>query len=182
MKLAMSALFAFALLAGPSGCCLFSCGPLSQGCAGFDDGGCDGGGCDVGGCGGGCGCEADGYPATRGCMGCSRRLHIFNWSRCCDSCDQCGNWTGAGFVSQKGGWPGRQYAAAPASADEAAPEMEMTTTGEAPREQIVPGSMKVTTRDVEPAPAEDAAGPSAARRPKTVSAPRPAKRISSSKK
>jgi hypothetical protein len=115
-------------------------------------------------------------------MGCSRRLHIFNWSRCCDCCDQCGNWTGAGFVSQKGGWPGRQYAAAPANVDEAAPEMEMMTTGEASPGQIVPGSMKVTTRDIEPAPAEEAAEPVAVPRPKTVSAPRPAKRISSSKK
>ena len=120
-------------------------------------------------------------------MGCSRRLHIFNWSRCHDCCDQCGNWTGEGFVSQKGGWPGRGYPAAPANFDEPVPEMvpesEMMGPDDPAAGTIVPGSMRVTTRDVEPAPMASAEEPLVATRPKTISAsPRPAKRISSSKK
>jgi hypothetical protein len=182
MKLALSALFACALLAGPAGCCLFPCSSA------FD--GCGAGGCGLDGCGlddcGQCGCQAEGYPASgcQGCeaMGCSRRLHIFNWSRCCDKCDQCGQWTGEGFVSQKGGWPGRGYAAAPPSYDEPAPEMEMMTTGDMPSGKIVPGSMRVTTRQVEP-PVLESEEPIAVRRPKAISASsRPAKRITSSKK
>jgi hypothetical protein len=78
MRFAISACFAVALLAGNTGCCLF-CRPLfpllHRNC-----------------CGGGCGDDCGG-------MGC-QRANIFNWSRCCDTCDHCGDWNGQGIVAR----------------------------------------------------------------------------------
>jgi hypothetical protein len=84
MRFAISACFAFALLAGNTGCNCF-CRPLfpclhrhrCQDC------------CDMG-------CE---------------RAPIFNWSRCCDTCNQCGDWTGQSIIARTGGNQQPAYAA-----------------------------------------------------------------------
>ena len=81
MRFAISACFAVALLAGNTGCCGLLCRPifplLHRHC-----GGCGGDDC------GGMGCQ---------------RAHIFNWSRCCDTCDHCGDWTGQGIIARTQG-------------------------------------------------------------------------------
>ncbi|HWB11240.1 MAG TPA: hypothetical protein VG826_18570 [Pirellulales bacterium] len=79
MRFAISACFAVALLAGNTGCCgpIF-CRPLfpllHRHCCSDDCGG----------------------------MGC-QRANIFNWSRCCDTCDHCGDWTGQGIIARTQG-------------------------------------------------------------------------------
>jgi len=81
MRFALSACFAVALLAGNTGCCGF-CRPLfpvlHRHC------------CGGGGCGGGDDCGGNGC----------QRANIFNWSRCCDTCDHCGDWTGQGIIAR----------------------------------------------------------------------------------
>lgn len=182
MKLAISALFAFVLLAGGSGCHCFYHNPLcGGGCideCGMDD---CGGGC------GECGCQVGPYGGCGG-MGCSRRLHIFNWSRCRDCCDCCGHWTGEGFVSQTRGFPGHGYSETPAEYDLPANNEAPQTydepavdepSGVGPSARVVPGSMRVTTRPAGPT-ADESGVESETGRPRPIpSAPRRAKRISS---
>jgi hypothetical protein len=178
MKLAASALFAFALLAGNTGCRLLHCG-VPCGCDGFAD---DCGGCAE--CGGvssgpvpidghyGCGFNRVGLNGC-GCMGCGPLYRVFNWSRCHDCCDACGNWTGAPIVSNGPGMPPEEYIEEPASYAEPAPE-------ELSDGRIVPGSMRVTTRRAEEAPQQIAAEPrTMARRAKSWSPQRRPKRITS---
>ena len=201
MKRAVSALFAFLLLAGGSGChCFYRC-PLFNRCC-MDDcamDGCAMDGCMMDDCGGGCGgcgacgCDAGPYGGCGG-MGCSRKLHIFNWSRCCDCCDQCGHWTGEGFESQTGGfYPGQTYgpasadydqpaqydepSASPIPASEPAPS-ELEPAG--PSARSVPGKMRITARDADSATDEIVEEPSTTKRPRPIPpAPRRAKRINS---
>lgn len=205
MKLAVSALFALALLAGNTGCRFFcpcyACDPCTGGCmdnCGIDD--CDGGcgGCGHGGCLLGrwrqCGCNVGPFGDCGG-MGCSRRLHIFNWSRCRDCCDECAHWTGEGFVSQNGGFYPRGDAGIPANDDSSgdsepqgtyaepeAGEPESPAAGE-PSARVVPGSMRITERDADSEPLENSVEPRrVVDRPRPIpAAPRKAKRINSTR-
>lgn len=163
MKLAASALLALALMAGNTGCCLFDCGAYS-GCGGYLD---ECGGCEdpsmCGQCGGGC------YG-----MGCGPLHRIFNWSRCCDCCDACGNWTGAPIVSRGPGMMDPGYVEQPAPYDEPGP-------ADVSDGRVVPGSVRVTTRSADSAPARIAEEPAPlASRQKVPSAKRRPKRITSS--
>src|SRR5487761_1276789 len=110
MRFAISACFALVLLAGNTGCCLF-CRPLFP-------------------------CLQRHKCDQCGDMGC-QRAPLFNWSRCCDSCDHCGDWTGQSIIARTGSSQQAQYAA-----------------GRAPRgrtaiaSSVVPGSYReVTTSD-----------------------------------
>jgi hypothetical protein len=186
MKLAVSALFAFVLLAGGSGCHCFYRSPLFGGgcmdeccmdeCCVDDCGDC-GGGC------GACGCNVGPFGGCGG-MGCSRRLHVFNWSRCRDCCDCCANWTGEGFVSQTGGFPGHEYSEAPAEYDlppsnNNAPRTYEEPATEGPSARLTPGSTRITTRHAAPL-LEQEVEESFAGRPRPMpSGPRRAKRINS---
>lgn len=85
MRFALSACFALALLAGNTGCCLF-CRPLFP-------------------------CLARHQCDQCGDMGC-QRAPLFNWSRCCDTCDHCGDWTGQSIIARTGGSQQAQYVTA----------------------------------------------------------------------
>lgn len=113
MRFAASACFALVLLAGNTGCCLF-CHPM--------------------------------FPLLhRHCqseccgMGC-QRAPIFNWGRCCDPCDHCGDWAGQSIIARTGGnSQTAQYTGArPARA-------RATTAG-----RVVPGTYREVTRVDEP--------------------------------
>lgn len=215
MKLAVSAVFALALLAGNTGCRFFcpcyACDPCMQGgmndCdmgnCGIDD--CDGGcgGCGHGGCLLGrwrqCGCNVGPFGGCGG-MGCSRRLHVFNWSRCRDCCDECAHWTGEGFVSQNGGFYPQPDAGASANYDESGPSEppgtyvepeagepgpgaggpESPEAGE-PSARVVPGSLRISDRDAEAEPIQIGAKQQrVVNRPRPIpAAPRRTKRINS---
>lgn len=172
MKFAASALIGLALMAGNTGCCLFHCGSFS-GCDGFpaDCGGCDDVACGEMPCDDDCGYHGCGLHGC-GEMGCGPICRIFNWCRCRDCCDCCGNWSGPPIVSHNQGWnhddigPSESYG-------EPAPEMAAG--------RVVPGSMKVTTRSGGPSPAmlSEQAEP-VARRQTAPAAQRRTKRISSS--
>lgn len=178
MKFAASALFAFALLAGNTGCCLLRCG-VPCGCDAYAA---DCGGCAE--CGGvpsgpapidghyGCGFHRRGLNGC-GAMGCGPLYRVFNWSRCHDCCDCCGNWTGAPIVSNGHGMPPGEYLEEPAAYDE--PALEDLSEG-----QIVPGSVRVTTGPAETAPTQIAEEPRPlARRARPWSPQRRPKRITS---
>ncbi|HUY91749.1 MAG TPA: hypothetical protein VMV10_23605 [Pirellulales bacterium] len=204
MKLAMSALFALALLAGNTGCRFFcpcyACDRGTGGCTDDCGGGCGASGCGLGG-GRACGCQVGPYGG--GGIGCSRRLHIFNWSRCRDCCDECPHWTGEGFVSQTGGFHPRPNAGVPANFEETGaydergtyaepepeepgsagePEPEQPQTSE-PSARVVPGSTHITTRRADSELAEESVEDlQITERPRPITAaPRRGKRISSTR-
>ena len=109
MRFALSACFALALLAGNTGCCLF-CRPLFP-------------------------CLARHQCDDCGDMGC-QRAPIFNWSRCCDTCDHCGDWTGQSIVARTGG--GQQQAPYVTAARRAQPRNVMAS-------RVVPGTYREVT-------------------------------------
>jgi hypothetical protein len=173
MKFAVSAVFAFALAAGNTGCCLFHCGH-NMGCDGFQDGcgGCDDQACDGAcgqrACGGGCG-----GCGSCGAMGCGPLSWVFDWSRRHDCCDECGNWTGRGMIVSTNRGYVNQPESMPMEYDEPAPDVSAG--------RVVPGSMRVTTRSAEPGPtiASEESTPAPRRSTATATQRRP-KRISSS--
>lgn len=205
MKFAVSALFALALLAGNTGCRFFcgcrACDPCMDDC---------GGGCGLGGCGLGrlrqCGCQVGpfGGGGCDGGIGCSRRLHIFNWSRCLDRCDDCAHWTGEGLVPQSGGFHPRPGAGLESNYNEEAggyderepydepkaaepgaegePEPQESGSIE-PTAHVVPGSMRVTTRRLDSEWDDEGFDEmQITERPRAIpAAPRRARRISSNR-
>jgi hypothetical protein len=123
MRSALSACFALVLLAGNTGCCLF-CRPLFP-CLHRHQ-------CDE--C---CG------------MGCER-APIFNWSRCCDNCDHCGDWTGQSIIARTGSSQEAYMAAARnrnnMAANRAAGSYRMMTASG----RVVPGTYREVTTVQEP--------------------------------
>jgi hypothetical protein len=115
MRFAISACFAVALLAGNTGCCLF-CRPLFP---------CLHRNC----CGGGDDC---------GDMGCQRAC-IFNWSRCCDTCDHCGDWTGQSIIARTNG---SQQAYVARNQPQTRTAQDRTTLSS----RVVPGTYREVTR------------------------------------
>ena len=107
MRSAISACFALVLLAGNTGCCMF-CRPLFP-CLHRNQ------------CKECCG------------MGCER-APIFNWSRCCDTCDHCGDWTGQSIIARTGGSQQANYVTAGRSRN----NMAMAS-------RMVPGSYREVT-------------------------------------
>lgn len=86
MKTLASAFFAALLLCGSVGCGQACCRPLFPFLHHARTNACTQG------------CEATG---------------IFNWSHCCDTCDQCANWTGEDIVAQTGDAYQPRYAGTP---------------------------------------------------------------------
>lgn len=114
MKFALSACFALALVAGNTGCCLF-CHPMFP-------------------------CLHRHCSKECGDMGC-QRAPIFNWSRCCDTCDHCGDWTGQSIIAKTGGNSAQgQYAA---NGRDVANGRGRTTKAVSSR--VVPGSYREVT-------------------------------------
>ena len=144
MRFAISACFAVALLAGNTGCCMF-CRPLFPLLHRH--------------CGGGCGDDCGG-------MGC-QRAHIFNWSRCCDTCDHCGDWTGQGIIARTNGSQQAYMARQPQQ--QGRPTMAS---------RVVPGTYREVTR-VQPSD-EQVAEEEAVEEAQTIEAPR-VKRVRSAK-
>ena len=143
MRFAASACFALVLLAGNTGCCLF-CRPLFP---------CLHRHCEKECCG----------------MGC-QRAPIFNWGRCCDPCDHCGDWAGQSIIARAGSnAQGVEYASAPRSRSKAT----MAS-------RVVPGTYREVTRVEQPAQ-EVAEEEIIEEEPQIVAAAPPAKRIRSSK-
>ena len=112
MRAAISACFALVLLAGNTGCCLF-CKPLFPCLHRHQCKECCGMGCE--------------------------RAPIFNWSRCCDTCDHCGDWTGQSIVARTGFSEQGAYVTANRNRN---PKMAMTDRSE----RVVPGSYREVTR------------------------------------
>jgi hypothetical protein len=110
---------------GSAGCCEASCG--CGGACGCDPCGCGGEvgcgcepacGCGTAGCGNRgcldgvffgscCGCVVGFFDRLcgGGCNGCSNEVYWSEWHndppRCCDPCDQCGNWTGPSYAGYR---------------------------------------------------------------------------------
>lgn len=49
------------------------------------------------------------HACTQGCQG----VGIFNWSHCCDTCDQCGHWNGEDIIAETGDAYRPRYAGTP---------------------------------------------------------------------
>lgn len=52
------------------------------------------------------------HACTQGCEG----VGIFNWSHCCDTCDQCGHWNGEDIIAETGDAYQPRYAGTPTHA------------------------------------------------------------------
>lgn len=143
MKAAISACFALVLLAGNTGCCLF-CRPIFPCLHRHQCKECCGMGCE--------------------------RAPIFNWSRCCDTCDHCGDWTGQSIIARTGGAQQAGYV----TADRSRNNMAMADRAE----RVVPGTYREVTRveddsDAEQADDEEAVVVAEAHRAKRVRSAKP---------
>ena len=114
MKFAISACFAVALLAGNTGCNCF-CRPLFPCLHRHRCQDCCDGGCE--------------------------RAPIFNWSRCCDTCDHCGDWTGQSIIARTGGNQQASYVAA-GNRPQTRTAQDRTTLSS----RVVPGTYREVTR------------------------------------
>jgi hypothetical protein len=112
MRFAASACFALVLLAGNTGCCLF-CKPLFPCLHRHQCKECCGMGCE--------------------------RAPIFNWSRCCDTCDHCGDWSGQSIIARTGASEQGMYMAAGRNRSNS-----MARAARADR--VVPGTYREVTR------------------------------------
>jgi hypothetical protein len=102
-------------------------------------------------------------------MGC-QRANIFNWSRCCDTCDHCGDWTGQGIIARTNGSQ-QAYMAGRNQGNQGRAAMAS---------RVVPGTYREMTR-VQPAAAEVVEEESVEEEQvQLVEAPRP-KRVRSNK-
>lgn len=110
MKTLVSAFFAALLLCGGSGCGRLCCRPWFP----FLHHAC---------------------THEMGCQG----VGLFNWSRCCDTCDQCGHWDGEDIIAETGDAYQPRYAGTPTHA---------TRRHQAAR--VKPSSYRVTSHKEQP--------------------------------
>jgi hypothetical protein len=104
-------------------------------------------------------------------MGCER-APIFNWSRCCDTCDHCGDWTGQSIIARTGASQQGTYVTA---------GRNRNNTAMADRaDRVVPGTYREMTRVEESADESEVEQVVDEEPVVVVEAPRP-KRVRSSK-
>ncbi|HVX10397.1 MAG TPA: hypothetical protein VHC22_04415 [Pirellulales bacterium] len=119
MRSALSACFALVLLAGNTGCCLF-CRPLFPCLHRNQCNECSGMGCE--------------------------RAPIFNWSRCCDTCDHCGDWSGQSIIARTGSSQAEYMSAARSRNNMNGNRMASRTRSMNGSDRVVPGTYREVTR------------------------------------